>query len=161
MARYTRMPCKHVEDSYGEREIFEEVMVTWWKCDIKIATKRRTSHLLLTNESENIEKYMLQMNSTVALPGMHPGRTTIEEDCDVPRDKIHATAFQLLGTTTRKTITGLVWWKWWWRNRGHASRGKAHKDNCLAMFFLHIVFPKIPDPEDLAPCYRRGPPKTI
>ena len=28
------------------------------------------------------------------------------------------------------------------------------------MFVLHVVFPKIEAPEDLAPCYRRGPPKT-
>ena len=28
------------------------------------------------------------------------------------------------------------------------------------MFVLHVVFPKIQAPEDLAPCYRRGPPKT-
>ena len=40
---------------------------------------------------------------------LHLGRATIEEDWVVLRDKIHDTAFQLLGHTTRKkTRTGLM-----------------------------------------------------
>ena len=42
------------------------------------------------------------------LAELHLGQATIEEDCVVLRDKIHDTAFQLLGPTTRKNQTGLM-----------------------------------------------------
>ena len=41
------------------------------------------------------------------LAELHLGQATIEEDWVVLRDKIHDTAFELLGPTTRKK-TGLV-----------------------------------------------------
>ena len=46
---------------------------------------------------------------------------------------------------------------------GHPPRVRhspKRKDNCLAMFLLRVVLPKIEAPEDLAPCYCRVPPKT-
>ena len=55
------------------------------------------------------------------------GQATIEEDWVVLRDKIHETAIQLLGPTTRKK-TGLVWWKWW-RNQENASRKESSSQN--------------------------------
>ena len=42
------------------------------------------------------------------LAELHLGQATIEDDWVVLRDKIHDTAFQLLGPTTRKTRTGLM-----------------------------------------------------
>ena len=43
------------------------------------------------------------------LAELHLGQATIEEDWVVLRDKIHDTAFQLLGPTTRKkNRTGLM-----------------------------------------------------
>ena len=42
------------------------------------------------------------------LAELHLGQATIDEDWGVLRDKIHDTAFQLLGPTTRKPRTGLM-----------------------------------------------------
>ena len=74
------------------------------KDDLKGKTYKRLNVTQLRDKSVNED---LTRELDCKLAELHLGQATIEEDWVVLRDKIHDTALQLLGPTTRQK-TGLV-----------------------------------------------------
>ena len=76
------------------------------KLTLRIQPQRQPQGKTLVKRLNVSEDLTRELDSKLA--ELHPGQATLEEDWVVLRDKIHDTAFQLLGPTTRKKKPALV-----------------------------------------------------